>query len=470
MNPTRILYMEDDAGAARLFQKTMARLGYQVDLARDGEAGLAAMQEAAYDLIVVDHHMPAYDGLEVIRRLAARGAFPPLIMITGGGDEKVAVEAMKLGASDYMVKEGAYLDLLPTVIGQVFRQRQLEAEREAALAALHERSRNLALLNRIGNALTATLELDAVLQRLLAGASELVSAPESAVWLYEEEGAGLRCVARLREGVTLDCAGQGVAEEAGLIARVAARGTSALEELNEGASDPDTLCSRLGVPLRARDQVIGVLEVCARHPGAFDEDTRALVETLGAQAASAIDNARLFAEVQRLAVTDALTGLRNRRSFFELAEREFDRAHRYNRPLVALMLDIDHFKRVNDTYGHAVGDEVLHAVAQYCQQNIREIDILGRYGGEEFAVILPETELPVAYQVAERLRESIALYRIPVTGGVLSVTASLGLSQATEATETLAEVIGRADAALYAAKQAGRNQVAIVPHERLLRA
>ena len=132
-------------------------------------------------------------------------------------------------------------------------------------------------------------------------------------------------------------------------------------------------------------------------------------------------------EVQRLAITDSLTGLYNRRHFFELAEHELQRARRYRRFLSAMMLDIDHFKQVNDTYGHAVGDHVLKEVADCCRQAMRKEDVLGRYGGDEFAIMLPESDLVTTCQVAERLRQSIAQKTIETEVGPVTVTVSLGV-------------------------------------------
>lgn len=125
--PVRILVMDDDAGQARLAQRTLERAGYTVEVAGDGETGLALHAARAYDLLMVDHQMPGTGGLDVLRTLATRGTLPPTIMVTGHGDEAVAVEAMKLGAGDYLVKdvEGRYLTLLPTVVGRVLYQQRL---------------------------------------------------------------------------------------------------------------------------------------------------------------------------------------------------------------------------------------------------------------------------------------------------------------------------------------------------------
>lgn len=158
--------------------------------------------------------------------------------------------------------------------------------------------------------------------------------------------------------------------------------------------------------------------------------------------------------------TDELTGLPNRRRFFELAEREMERAQRYDEALAVVMLDLDHFKDVNDGHGHAAGDQVLRAVGDACRDVLRTNDIVGRLGGEEFAILLPATRLDGARQFAERLRQSIAACRIGLPGVELTLTATLGVA-ARELGETLCldELLARADAALYRGKAAGRNRV-----------
>ncbi len=149
VRPIRVLYMEDDGGAARLFQRKLERLGYTVDIASNGGEGLEMFAANTYDLLAVDQRMPVYDGLEVIRVLAERKELPPTIMITGAGDERVAVEAMKLGAGDYIVKDidGGYLELLPTVIDQLLQRQRLVEERQQALEALEARNRDLQARN-----------------------------------------------------------------------------------------------------------------------------------------------------------------------------------------------------------------------------------------------------------------------------------------------------------------------------------
>ena len=222
--------------------------------------------------------------------------------------------------------------------------------------------------------------------------------------------------------------------------------------------DSDVL-SELCVPLRVGDKVIGAINLESRRLAAFNEEDLHLLTILASHLAIIIENARLFEQVQHLATMDELTGINNRRNLFELGRRELERARRYGHPLSVIMLDIDHFKQVNDTYGHAVGDEVLYVLAQRCQDNIREIDHIGRYGGEEFSIILPETTLDEALTFAERIRAYIQNTLVPTTHGDLSITISLGVAELPSDITNLAALLDLADTALYAAKQAGRNSV-----------
>lgn len=169
---------------------------------------------------------------------------------------------------------------------------------------------------------------------------------------------------------------------------------------------------------------------------------------------------RLNAEVQKLATLDELTHLYNRRGFFQLAHREIEKIKRFPRPLTAFMLDIDHFKQFNDRYGHAIGDQVITEVAARCSMQLRNVDILGRYGGEEFSVLLPETDIAEARIIAERLCHHIGNKAFDTDCGLLTATISLGVATLKNHS-TLKELLDNADKALYQAKAAGRNRVCI---------
>ena len=220
----------------------------------------------------------------------------------------------------------------------------------------------------------------------------------------------------------------------------------------------DHIRSWLGVPLIVQDKTIGLLAIDSMEPNHFKEEGIQTAMEFANQVAIALENARIFRDTQTQAITDALTGVYNRRGLFELGEYEFDRARRINRPFSVMLFDIDHFKQVNDKHGHAVGDQVLHYLAMRCQQNSRTTDLVTRYGGEEFVLLLPETNLDAAYMIAERLRQSIMNMPIITDAGGIQITVSAGVSEANN-TDTLTDLIEKADAALYKAKKKGRNCV-----------
>ena len=222
----------------------------------------------------------------------------------------------------------------------------------------------------------------------------------------------------------------------------------------------DGMPPKMVAPLMVHDRRSGTISVFNEIDGdEFSSRQFELFMTLAAHGAAAVESTRLFDEVQRLAVTDELTEVHNRRHLFELAEFEFRQAQRYHRPLAAIMFDLDRFKEINDSYGHAVGDEVLAWFAAKCGTVLREVDVLGRYGGEEFAVLLPETDLKAAAQIAERLRSLVAAEPVHTAQGAINVTISAGVAEITDEMRDVATLIDRADAAMYFAKRTGRNRV-----------
>lgn len=216
----------------------------------------------------------------------------------------------------------------------------------------------------------------------------------------------------------------------------------------------------LAVPAYSRSDEFALLLI-GRDTPPFSEQERDIVSAFLTQALVAIDNARLFAEVQNLATVDPLTRVSNRRYFFELAELEFARSKRYGRDVSLILIDADNFKAINDAYGRQIGDRALKIIANCCRNSLRHFDIIGRYGGEDFIIMLPETPMNVAADVADRLRKSIEGIHLDTHKGELGLTVSIGVAVATEGTPDLPSLINRADMALYEAKRAGRNKVVV---------
>ena len=237
----------------------------------------------------------------------------------------------------------------------------------------------------------------------------------------------------------------------------------------------------MGFPLIVQGRVTGMIALDSIKTNTFTPDHARLAAAYADQVAIALENARLFAQTQELAITDPLTGLYNRRFFFGQAKSEFERARRYQEPLSIIMLDIDDFKKINDTYGHLIGDQVLQALARLCRENVREIDVVGRYGGEEFVILLPQTPLVIqtpfaestdasstnsgAITAAERLRQKVAQASIQTDKAMLQITISLGVAEYQPEFSSPEMLLDQADKALYRAKQAGKNRVAIQSSE-----
>jgi diguanylate cyclase (GGDEF)-like protein len=225
--------------------------------------------------------------------------------------------------------------------------------------------------------------------------------------------------------------------------------------------------SLLKVPMIVSDHIRGYAEIWeSRSERTWTSDEIRLCQTLANQAAVAIDNARLYGEMYQSAITDPLTGVHNRRGMFEIGQRELERSRLLDKPLSAFMLDIDHFKPINDVHTHAIGDQVLISLARLCNSDLRESDAIGRYGGEEFSILLPGADSKTAMMVAERLRGRIEATPMQTDAGPISITVSIGVVCTANGLTDLAALLDQADKAMYAAKRAGRNRVVLAPADK----
>jgi diguanylate cyclase (GGDEF)-like protein/PAS domain S-box-containing protein len=212
----------------------------------------------------------------------------------------------------------------------------------------------------------------------------------------------------------------------------------------------------------SKGRLLGTFAIYSRFPGEPSEDDLRLIEQAANLASIAIEHRQAQEELKHRAHTDSLTGLANRGRFMELAELEMARSTRYGHPYAVLLLDIDHFKAINDMHGHKSGDAVLQALADVMRETLRGVDIIGRIGGEEFAVLLPETDISSASEVAERLRKAIAEAEIPAANQMpLHITVSIGVAPPLNQARQIDHVLRQADNALYQAKNSGRNRVCV---------
>jgi diguanylate cyclase (GGDEF)-like protein len=452
--------------AAFLGEKLLPSLGYQAIVRYDGKSALQAVREQPVALVLLDLQLTDMNGLDVLRQLAGEGFNLPTILMTAHGSEQIAVDAFRLGVQDYLTKP-LDPDALNAAIASALSESRLLQERARLTAQLKHQVSWMAVLAKIGRSVTSTLELDEVLRRIVEASVWLTHAEEGFLALLEEESGQLHLRAAKYSAEDRSRTVYLPVSDT-LIGSVVRTGQPLRTTKAEGAlpirvATGFLVHSLLYIPLLSKGRTLGVLGVdnIASQRG-FSGTEEAQLASLADYATVAIENAHLYNQLQQQAITDELTGLYNRRGLFELGRREVERSLRFNRQLPALMIDIDHFKQVNDTYGHAVGDQVLRVMAERFRRNVREIDIVGRYGGEEFVILLLENDLASAEQVADRLRQLISNIPFQTTKGSIRITVSMGLTAVSAEVGDLAALLQRADQALYLAKNSGRNRVVVV--------
>jgi diguanylate cyclase (GGDEF)-like protein len=325
-----------------------------------------------------------------------------------------------------------------------------------------ERRRALQLeaINAISSQTTAVLDLD----ELLATVGRLIlesfhNFDEVAVLLWEED----KLVVRAFEGKLTPNLARGAVIQPGLGLSWQALASRKTIVANDAPAMPGYVAgfkeavSEICLPMISFGQTVGVLVLESGRAGAFEETDAQPLESVADIVATAIQNARYFDRVRQLAFLDGLTGIFNRRHFEQRMSEELGRSDRYPSGWSMIMIDIDHFKKLNDEFGHLLGDEVLRQVSALLAQQLRAPDVVCRYGGEEFAILLPETVGQGAMNVAEKLRRAIESFHFP--GVPRPVTISAGVAEFPKNGKSRDELVKAADAALYVAKQGGRNRV-----------
>jgi two-component system, cell cycle response regulator len=353
-------------------------------------------------------------------------------------------------------------ELVAAAAGQVMRIVQSERVFQAVERSKHEHER----FYRASAALNRALTLAEVYDAAIEGARGVCEFDFAAVALHEPRDGSHTVHRVVGEGAeALD--GRRFRDPSSLASmvvknRLALPGGGEWGDRDDAAFDPSVRLaefqSLLMLPLPVKDEVIGTLTVAARRPGAFPSDRREMLGVIANQVAISVQNGRMYQALEEQATTDGLTGLVNHRTFQERFSAMLTRAERHNFTVALLLTDIDHFKKINDTYGHPTGDEVLRRVAALLAVSARKIDITARYGGEEFALVLESTQREGAFQLAERIRQEIAEQVFESSKGPFSATMSLGIALYPHDGRVKSEIIKNADAALYAAKHGGRNR------------
>ena len=347
----------------------------------------------------------------------------------------------------------------------ISERRRTEEALEQAKADAEEKAQEAETLRMAGAIVASTLEVQRTVQLVLDQALNVVPYDTATVQLLREDalevigGNGWADMEAVR-GIRIPYPGENPHSRA-----ITTRNAVVIEDVEQefprfSNISGATIRSWLGIPLIVHGEVIGLLALDSKEPDFFTAKHVRMAAALGDHVAVGLQNARLYEQTRELAMTDSLTGVATRRSFFSEAERAVEVARRSGEPLSIIMADLDHFKEINDEYGHAKGDEAIRLAAEAATGVLRRSDIIGRYGGEEFAVVLPQTDRDAALAIAERLRAHVGEIDVPATPRTLSVSVGV-VSEVVQSGEDLDAILDKADRALYEAKRLGRNRVEV---------
>lgn len=448
----RILVVDDVAANVKLLEVRLLAEYFDVLTATNGFDALEICENGKVDVVLLDVMMPDMDGFEVCRRLKTDPATShiPVVMITALDQPSDRIRGLQAGADDFLTKPVNDLQLM-TRVKSLVRLKTLTDEL------------------RLRAATTRNIGIEELLSRKLVVEE---SQPKVLV-IDEKESSGQRIATMLSGNAKVDISTD---PHAGFFQ--AADGSYECIIVSTAFShyDPLRLCSQLRSIDRTRflpiiliagdgeeERVVRGLELGVNDFVIRPVDQQELTARLRTQVKRRRYNERLRASVTEtieMAVTDGLTGLHNRRYLDSHLQTLFDRAVSRRRPLSLMITDIDRFKLINDSFGHDGGDLVLREFARRLRKNVRGIDLACRYGGEEFVVVMPDTEQHIAEKVAERIRAEIAGTPFDVGAAeTQTVTVSVGVSAIRRGTDTVADLLKRSDIALYEAKNNGRNRV-----------
>jgi two-component system, cell cycle response regulator len=458
-----VLVVDDSAAARSAVRALLESRGYEVELASSGEEAFEACFRRAFDVVVSDLTMGALGGVQLTRLLRSSTATAdlPVVMLTATGDRRSRFWARNAGADAYVAKD-EMSEALPDAVARVVRKgrRTLPAGRaprplERLSALLDDLLFAAVLTTDVHHMIEHVDDRRALAQNLIEVAGEVIDAEYVLAVTLGAEGAHHSVLVR---GPWDDGDVVGSLRALGVDDARRADVVVVPNESTPGRVMPGEVSRHI---IEIGDQKIAELSAYSgrRRLAQRDRETLALI----ARESTVVLKAATLAEHNRaLARTDVLTQVANRRATVERLDHEVTRAKRGSGSLAIALCDVDHFKSVNDKYGHAVGDEVLKAIAQRLHKTIRTIDLVGRWGGEEFLVVLTDATEPGARIAAERLRLAVAGIP-PVPQGPPKVSISLGVAE--WAGESIEALVERADRALYRAKSRGRDRVEIEPKE-----
>lgn len=470
---------------------------YRVETCGGLEEALRQSGGVGFDLVLAEYHLPESSDLTLLSRLQACQSNSCIVLMSHNPSTTLVRHALKEGAFDFLLKPLEMAQVEKTVAAglenrkaflsihhlsqdlqeanqqlQVANQQLSEQKRllEDERDQLKEWARELNTLNEFSSAICSTLDMQEIMNLVTAELPKLIHYDLCALVLFSDPQVQMHfhtplpITHRLVEKIVEDF----ITASPRLLGRQVGMAEVTYEiEGSMGFGDYRYDCNFFTTsPFHAvanlivAREVIGLIGLYRFSNEVFTAGQSRLLSTLANQVALALRNAREYRKTQELALRDGLTRLYNHAAFQDFLDREFEAFRRYNRPLSLLIFDIDHFKSINDTYGHQTGDYILKELAAVSQASVRKTDILARYGGEEFALVLPDTDIQQAQILGHRIWQKVQEHPFMHGNEVIRVTISLGLASAgTLKVASKEALIRSADAAMYRAKHAGRNHI-----------
>lgn len=478
-SPQKVLIADDSPLVLRMIERIVTGAGFLAVTAKDGLEAVEKAFTESVDLVVLDVGMPRMNGYQACRLLKSEEATRdvPVVILTSKDQEGDRFWGLETGADYYVTKDAEprrIQELVKNVLGaEEQRRRPAARERPARSSDVLSRVNQLLdrklyeaiVLSEIGKVARSVPELDETFTSVMGLVARVVDFTVGALAFVEGDEAEL--LIALQRPVAPAVADEAKAK---LLEAIAAEWKGApLKQVRARTFQPKgggsgqqeaALGGFRALPILTGGRLSGLLGVAGKGVLRLSSEDQAFLEKVANQAHIVTENSRLVQRLKHLAGHDGLTELHNHRHTRELLQREYERFSRYAGGLSLLMIDVDHFKDVNDRHGHPAGDQVLREVARAIKDGVRTVDLVGRYGGEEFVAILPQTEAEEARLLAERLRSSVEGRSFETHGAVVRVSVSIGVATCpSPSVASPDDLIREADRALYRAKQAGRNRV-----------
>jgi diguanylate cyclase (GGDEF)-like protein len=475
----KVLIADDSPLVLRMIEKLLSSAGFEVVTARDGIEAIEKTFETDVGAVILDVMMPRMNGYQACRLIKSEPTTKslPVVILTSRDQVADRFWGHETGADYYITKDSdpqRILELVKNIMSNEQARphaRPAEARTSADILSrvnelLDRKLYEATILSEIGRVARSLVRFDETFSSVMSIVSRVVDFDLAAMAFVEGDDLDvLMMLQRPLAPAAIDEAKSlvldAIARERGGVPFTHVQASLMAPRGGASGSEEKTLAGFASFPIATNGQLGGLLALAGRAVARTGEETTAFLGQLANLAYIVTQNSRLFDRVKNLSVRDGLTELYNHRHSIELLQNEFERVGRYEAGVSVLMLDIDHFKQVNDELGHPAGDMVLREVARVLRDTLRTVDSVGRYGGEEFVAILPHTRYDEARQTAERVRHAIEQNAFRVGERALRITVSLGVATyPSETVDSPNALIHEADKALYRAKQAGRNTVA----------